>query len=85
MVEQAATTRSHLVTPSIADGVPSSDLVRTAGPTPVFIGGIRCDVPFVGLSSTEVGLNRLVWLYHPECMESHRFRSMPVLSSPRRM
>jgi len=47
------------VTPSIADGAASSDALRTAGPTPVFIGGIECHVPFVGLSSTQVGVNEL--------------------------
>jgi uncharacterized protein (TIGR03437 family) len=47
------------VSPSIADGVPSSDVVRTAGPTPAFIGGIACDVSFAGLSSTQLGVNVL--------------------------
>ncbi len=47
------------VTPSIADGAASSDAVRTVGSTPVFIGGLACDVPFAGLSSTQVGVNQL--------------------------
>jgi len=47
------------VTPSIADGAASSDTLRTAGSTPVFIGGIEGHVPFVGLSSTQVGVNEL--------------------------
>jgi len=47
------------VTPSITDGTASSDALRTAGPTPVFIGGIECHVPFVGLSSMQVGVNEL--------------------------
>jgi uncharacterized protein (TIGR03437 family) len=47
------------VTPSIADGATSSDAVRTAGSTPVFIGGVACNVPFAGLSSTQVGVNQL--------------------------
>ncbi len=47
------------VTPSIADGDVSTDARRRAGPTPVFIGGIECHVPFAGLSSTEVGVNQL--------------------------
>lgn len=47
------------VTPSIADGAVSSDALRTAGPTPVFIGGIECHVPFAGMSSTQVGVNQL--------------------------
>jgi uncharacterized protein (TIGR03437 family) len=47
------------VTPAIADAVASSDALRMAGPTPVFIGGVACDVPFAGLSSTQVGVNQL--------------------------
>lgn len=47
------------VTPSIADGAPSNDMARTAGPTPVFIGGVPCDVPFAGLSSGQIGVNQL--------------------------
>jgi uncharacterized protein (TIGR03437 family) len=47
------------VTPPIADGAVSSDALRTTGPTPVFIGGIACHVPFAGLSSTQVGVNQL--------------------------
>jgi uncharacterized protein (TIGR03437 family) len=47
------------VTPSIADGAVSSDALRKAGPTPVFIGGRECHVPFAGLSSTQVGVNQL--------------------------
>jgi uncharacterized protein (TIGR03437 family) len=47
------------VTPSISDGAVSGDVLRTAGPTPVFIGGIECHVPFAGLSSTQVGVNQL--------------------------
>ena len=47
------------VTPSIADGAASGDAVRMAGPTPVFIGGVRCDVTFAGLSSTLLGVNQL--------------------------
>jgi uncharacterized protein (TIGR03437 family) len=47
------------VTPSIADGAVSSDALRTAESTPVFIGGIECHVPFAGLSSTQVGVNQL--------------------------
>jgi uncharacterized protein (TIGR03437 family) len=44
------------VTPSIAGGAASSDAVRSAGPTPVFIGGVACEVPFAGLFSTQVGV-----------------------------
>jgi uncharacterized protein (TIGR03437 family) len=47
------------VTPSIPDGAVSSDALRTARPTPVFIGGIECHVPLAGLSSTQVGVNQL--------------------------
>lgn len=47
------------VMPSIADGAASSDAVRMAGSTPVFIGGVACDVTFAGLSSTAVGVNVL--------------------------
>jgi uncharacterized protein (TIGR03437 family) len=47
------------VTPSITDGQASGDVVRTAGPTPVFIGGVACHVPFAGLSSSMVGVNQL--------------------------
>ncbi|MGB6947402.1 MAG: FG-GAP-like repeat-containing protein [Bryobacteraceae bacterium] len=47
------------VAPSIADGAASSDLVRAAGSTPVFIGGVGCHVAFAGLSSTLVGVNQL--------------------------
>jgi uncharacterized protein (TIGR03437 family) len=47
------------VTPSIADGDVSTDALRKAGPTPVFIGGRECHVPFAGLSSTQVGVNQL--------------------------
>jgi uncharacterized protein (TIGR03437 family) len=47
------------VTPAIADGVASSDVVRSSGSTPVFIGGVPCDVTFAGLSSTAVGVNQL--------------------------
>ncbi len=47
------------VAPAITDGVASSDALRTAGSTPVFIGGIECHAPFVGLSSTQVGVNEL--------------------------
>jgi uncharacterized protein (TIGR03437 family) len=47
------------VTPSIADGAASADAVRMVGSTPVFIGGVACDVTFAGLSSTAVGVNVL--------------------------
>ncbi len=47
------------VTPSIADGAAPGDALRRAGPTPVFIGGVECHVPFAGLSSTQVGVNQL--------------------------
>jgi uncharacterized protein (TIGR03437 family) len=47
------------VTPTIGDGVPPNETVRSVGPTPVFIGGIRCHVPFAGLSSSQVGVNQL--------------------------
>jgi len=47
------------VTPSITDGVPSNETVRHVGPTPVFIGGIRCPVSFAGLSASQVGVNQL--------------------------
>ncbi len=47
------------VAPSIADGAASGDAVRMAGSTPVFIGGVACDVTFAGLSSTLVGVNQL--------------------------
>jgi uncharacterized protein (TIGR03437 family) len=47
------------VTPPIADGVASSNPGRTTGSTPVFIGGIACNVPFSGLSSSLVGVNQL--------------------------
>jgi uncharacterized protein (TIGR03437 family) len=47
------------VSPSIADGAVSSDAVRMVGSTPVFIGGVRCDVTFAGLSSTLLGVNQL--------------------------
>ena len=45
--------------PSIADGAASADAVRTAGATPVFIGGVSCAVPFAGLSATQPGVNQL--------------------------
>jgi uncharacterized protein (TIGR03437 family) len=47
------------VSPSIADGAVSSDAVRMVGSTPVFIGGVRCNVTFAGLSSTLLGVNQL--------------------------
>ncbi|HLH40552.1 MAG TPA: FG-GAP-like repeat-containing protein [Bryobacteraceae bacterium] len=47
------------VTPSIADGVPSSGTLRTTGPTPVFIGNTPCQVLFSGLSPGMVGVNQL--------------------------
>ena len=47
------------VAPAIADGAVSSDATRTTGPTPVFIGGIACEVPFAGLSASAVGVSEL--------------------------
>jgi uncharacterized protein (TIGR03437 family) len=47
------------VSPPIADGAASSDAVRMVASTPVFIGGVRCDVTFAGLSSTLLGVNQL--------------------------
>ncbi len=47
------------VTPSINDGELAMDTVRTAGSTPVFIGGVACHVPFAGLSRTIAAVNQL--------------------------
>jgi len=47
------------VMPSIADGAAPGIALRMAGPTPVFIGGVACDVPFAGLSPAQVGVNQL--------------------------
>ena len=48
---------------SLPEPPPASLLLAFAfnsdGPTPVFIGGIACDVLFAGLSSSQVGVNQL--------------------------
>lgn len=71
------------VTPSIADGAASADAVRMAGSTPVFIGGVACDVTFAGLSSTAVGVNVLKVVVPAGGMELCRCRSTRAASSLR--
>lgn len=44
-------------TPPVPDGATSASAV--VGSTPVFIGGVECDVPFAGLSPAQYGVNQL--------------------------
>jgi uncharacterized protein (TIGR03437 family) len=52
------------VAPAIGDGLDSSDQLRTAPPTIVFIGGVPAQVLFAGLTPQFVGVNRSTWLSH---------------------
>jgi uncharacterized protein (TIGR03437 family) len=47
------------VTPAITDGAASSDQLRNAGVTPVFIDSVGCMVQFAGLSPTFVGVDQV--------------------------
>jgi uncharacterized protein (TIGR03437 family) len=47
------------VAPAIGDGLDSSDQLRTAPPTIVFIGGVPAQVPFAGLAPQFVGVNQI--------------------------